>query len=71
MIGPGAMMIGGTLQKQDDIVKISHRWTDNEPRSIQVHIPGFSFHLAQYPLDWGLDAAFRRLHKRFYGRIQP
>jgi Zn-dependent protease len=56
MIGPGAMMIGGTLQKKDDIVKISIAGPITYLVYSSIFL-GLAFTLP-VPLDWGLMLLF-------------
>ena len=56
MIGPGAMMIGGTLQKQDDIVKISIAGPITNLVYSSIFL-GLAFTLP-VPLNWGLMLLF-------------
>ena len=68
MISPGAMMIAGT-PNGDEIVKISHCWTSNQPNFLKCTSCSSVFFTCHSCVCW--HAVFRCLHQRFHGSLQP
>ena len=68
MIAPGAMMIGGTLQEKEDIVKISIAGPITN-MAFSVAFLGISLFCPYIAWIW-LDVAFLSIHQRFHGCLQ-